>query len=205
MNHIKAIIFDLNGVLIKSPKLFGEKFYDRFGVAVEEFLPVLMEIMAKVRLLNTGDSFIYWKPYLEKWNVNLSKEEFFDFWLRDEKEIPEMIKLVKELKNKRMKIFILSNNFIERANYYDKNFPILKEITDKIYYSWQTGFVKPDIRAYQKILSDFNLKPEECVYFDDKEENIKSAASLGIKSFLFEGINSVRKVFQVSSFKIQDS
>jgi FMN phosphatase YigB (HAD superfamily) len=161
---IKAVIFDLNGVLIKSPKLFGEKFHDRFGIAVEEFLPVLMEIMAKVRLVNAGDSFVYWKPYLEKWNVNLSKEEFFDFWLRDEKEIPEMIKLVEELKNKGMKIFILSNNFMERADYYDKNFPILKEITDKIYYSWRTGFVIPNEEAYKLILSENSLKPEECVY-----------------------------------------
>jgi FMN phosphatase YigB (HAD superfamily) len=37
-----------------------------------------------------------------------------------------------------------------------------------------------------------NLKPEECVYFDDSEENIKMAKSLGIKAFLFEGIDSVR-------------
>ncbi|TRZ64491.1 MAG: HAD family hydrolase [Spirochaetia bacterium] len=191
----KAIIFDLNGVFIQSPKL-SDRFLDQFGVAPEEFLPVLKEIMAKAGMPNASDSFSYWKPYLDKWNVGLSENEFFDFWFNAEKEVPEMIELAKELKNKGIKIFILSNNFSERADFYDKTFFFLKQIADKIYYSWQTGFVKPNTEAYKLILSENNLKPEECAYFDDSEKNIKVANGLGIKSFIFKGAEEIRKVLE---------
>ncbi len=188
----KAIIFDLNGVFIQSPKL-SDRFLEQFGVAPEEFLPALKEVMAMARKPNAGDSFPYWEQYLNKWGVNLSEKEFFDFWFSAEKEVPEMINLAKELKNKGIKIFILSNNFSERANFYDKTFPFLKQIADKIYYSWQTGFVKPNAEAYKLILSENNLNPEECAYFDDSEENIKIAGSLGIKALIFKGAEKLGK------------
>jgi len=190
---IKTIIFDLNGVFIQSPKL-SERFGEQFGVPENDFLPALKDIMTKIRLPNANDAFLYWQPYLQKWGVNLSKEEFFDFWFNAEKEAPEITALTRELKIKGLKIFILSNNFIERAAYYDKNFPFLREVADKIYYSWQTGFIKPSPEAYKIILRENNLKPEECIYFDDVKENIDIATSLGIKSFLFEGVAKTREV-----------
>ena len=192
---IKAIIFDLNGVLIQSPYL-SDRFQEEFNIPSEKFLPVLKEIMEKIRKPNAGDSFNYWKPYLEKWGVELTKEQFFDFWFNGERKVPEMIELAKELKHKGVKIFILSNNFIERANYYKKTFPFLEEILDKVYYSWQTGFVKPDSEAYKKLLVDNNLKSEECVYFDDSKENVEAAEKLGIKSFLFEGVECVKRLLK---------
>lgn len=195
---IKAIIFDLNGVFIQSPKL-SDRFTARFGLSEKDFLSALNEIMAKVRLPNAGDAFLYWRPYLQKWGVNLSKDDFFDFWFTAEKEVPEMITFARELKNKGLKIFILSNNFIERATYYDKNFPFLQEITDKIYYSWQTGFIKPIPGAYKKILNENSLKPEECIYFDDVKENVETAKGLGIPSYIFEGVGAVKNIITATA------
>lgn len=189
---IKAIIFDLNGVFIQSPKL-SDRFQQKFGVSQEEFLSVLKEIMAKVRKPDAGDTFSYWKPFLDKWDVNLTKQEFFNFWFNAEEEVPKLIELVKQIKDKGIKIFILSNNFAERAEYYDKNFLFLK-MFDKVYYSWQTGFVKPDPEAFNNLLRENNLKPEDCVYFDNSQENIETANSLGIRSFLFEDEKTLRKI-----------
>ena len=191
---IKAIIFDLNGVFVRSPYL-SDRFEKKFGVSGKEFLPALKEIMTKARKPNAGNSFNYWKPYLKKWGINLTEEQFFDFWFSAEKEEPEMVEFVKKLKEDRgVKIFILSNNFIERANYYKKTFPFLEEIFDKVYYSWQTGFVKPDPEAHKNLLAENNLKPEECIYFDDSKKNIEVAKKLGIQSYIFEGIDSVEKI-----------
>ncbi|MDP3883121.1 MAG: HAD-IA family hydrolase [Candidatus Staskawiczbacteria bacterium] len=189
---IKAVIFDLNGVIVKSSAL-SARFQEKFGVSEDKFYPALKEIMAKIRKPYAGDSFVYFEPYFKNWGVNLTKEEFFDFWFSAEKEVPEMIELVKEIKQKGIKLFVLSNNFMERASYYEENFYSFK-IFDKIYYSWQTGFVKPDLKAYKHLLSENNLKLDECVYFDDSRENIEAAKSLGIKAFLFENIDSIREI-----------
>ena len=189
---IKAVIFDLNGVFVQSPNL-SDRFKEKFGVPVEIFLPALKEIMVKVRMPNAGDAFAYWRPYLEKWDVDLTEKEFFDFWFSTEKEVPELIELAKEVKQKGFKIFVLSNNFSERADYYKRNFSFL-DIFDKIYYSWQTGFVKPSSKAFENLLGENNLLPAECLYFDNSEENIKVANALGINAHLFEDINSIKKV-----------
>lgn len=190
---IKAVIFDLNGVFIQSPNL-SDRFQEKFGISTQEFLPALKEIMAKVRKPNAGDSFVYWKPYLEKWGVGLSKEEFFSFWFGAEKENQELVGIAKQLKKGGARIFILSNNFKERAYYYKENFRFLDEVPEKVYYSWQTGFVKPDPEAFKNLLSENKLNPEECLYFDNSEENIKITTDLGLNAFLFKNPEDLKRV-----------
>ncbi|MCX6815479.1 MAG: hypothetical protein NT120_01325 [Candidatus Aenigmarchaeota archaeon] len=149
---IKAVIFDLNGVFIQSP-LLSDRFSEKFNVSEKKFLPVLKEIMVKVRKPNAGDAFDLWKPHLNEWKVYLSREQFFDFWFSAEKEVSEMIALAKKLKAGKLRLFILSNNFAERAAYYKKKFRFLGELFEKVSYSWETGFVKPDRSAFENILS----------------------------------------------------
>ena len=193
---IKAIIFDLNGVFVKSPKL-SDRFERDFGIPKDIFMPALQDAMAQVRLPNAKDYFEYWKPYFKEWGLSLKREEFLNYWFRTETLDDEMVEFAKELKVKNIKLFILSNNLRERSVYYAEHFKVLNEIFDKMYFSWQTGFVKPDIMAYENILKENNLKPEECVYFDDSEKNIKIANFLGIKSFLFKGIDKIKEVLNL--------
>jgi len=194
---IEAVVFDLNGVFIQSPRL-SDRFEEKFHVSGDKFYDVLQEIMPKVRKPRAEDSFNYWKPHLKDWGLNLNKEQFFDFWFSGEKEVPEMINLARKVKENGTKIFILSNNFTERAKYYDENFPFLKDF-DKVYYSWQTGFVKPDLEAYKNLLRENNLQPEQCLYFDDSAKNIKAASSLGIISYLFKDTQDLQAILKAAA------
>ncbi len=193
---IKAVIFDLNGVFIQSPKL-SDRFRDELGVPNDQFLPALKEIMDKVRRPQDGPAyacFALWQPYLEKWGVKMKEKEFFDFWFNAEKPNEEMLFLSKELKQRGIKLFILSNNFAERAKFYNDNFPWLKELFEKVYYSWQTGLIKPDPRCWQNILIENSLRPEECVYFDDSKTNVQAANELEIRSYLFTNADGVKNI-----------
>ena len=73
----------------------------------------------------------------------------------------------------------------------------MNELFDKQYYSWKTGFIKPDPRAYQVMLEENNLKPEEVVYFDDSQKNVAAAEVLGIESYLFEGPGGVKEKLRI--------
>lgn len=192
---IRAVIFDLNGVFIQSPKL-SERFDEAFGVPQEQFLPVLKEAMACVRLPDAGDSFSYWQPHLKRWGVELTREQFFNFWFRAEKEVPEMVSLARELKSRGVRLFVLSNNFAERTAYYEATFSFLHDLFERVYFSWQTGFTKSNPQAYQLVLDENHLAADECLFFDDSPENITVASALGIRGFLFEGIDRLRAVLR---------
>lgn len=180
---LNAAIFDLNGIFLQSPNL-SDRFEKDFNIPTSVFLPKLFKIMEETRKPNAGPAFSYWGPALEEWNVKLSEKEFWDYWFKSEIQSEKMIAFAKYLREKGVEVFILSNNFKERAEYYG-HYPWMNEAVDKVYFSWQTGFVKPDIRAWQMILSDNNLNPEDCIYFDDQQKNLDASGSVGIKSFMF--------------------
>jgi putative hydrolase of the HAD superfamily len=140
--------------------------------------------MEKIRKPNAGPAFAYWKNVLKEWKLEFTENKFWDYWFGAELQSDKMIAFSKTLRERGIKVFILSNNFKERANYYDQ-YPWMHDAVDKVYFSWQTGFVKPDIKAWQLVLSENNLKPEDCIYFDDQQKNLDSAETVGIKSHLF--------------------
>ena len=110
-----------------------------------------------------------------------------------------MIEVAKNLKANGLKIFFLSNNLKERTNYYLENFKFISELPEKAYFSWQTGYIKPDERAYNQILNEYNLKPEECLYFDDSDKNVAVAKSLGIQAHKFIDHNQVAEICQIEN------
>ena len=191
---LKAVIFDLNGIFILSEKL-SVRFEKDFGIPIPEFLPVLNEIMEKMRAPGAGDSFIYWQPYLEKWKINLTEQEFWSYWFKEEKPSKEMLDMAEEIKTKGLKLFLLSNNFSERAVYYAQ-YSWMDDLIDKAYYSWQTGFIKPDHRAWKQVLEENNLQPEECLFFDDQEKNVIASQEVGIESFVFVDVATTKDIIE---------
>ena len=180
---IKAVIFDLNGIFLQSPKL-SDRFEKDFNIDSKIFIPKLLEIMEEVRKPGARPAFEYWKPILKEWDLKLSESEFWNYWFKAEIQSDKMIQYATNLRSRGIKVFILSNNFKERAEYYG-HYPWIHEAVDKVYFSWQTGLVKPNIKAWQLILSENNLKPEDCIYFDDQEKNLSSSKEVGIKPYLF--------------------
>jgi putative hydrolase of the HAD superfamily len=177
-----------------SPKL-SDRFQNDFNISKEVFLPALSGIMDKVRKPNAEPAFNYWHSYLKEWGISFDEKQFWDYWFNAEKESHEMVALAQEIKQKGLKVIILSNNFKERSNFY-KEYPELNQAVDKLYYSWQTGFVKPDPKAWQYVLDANDLKPEECIYFDDQDKNLKAAESLGIKAFMFVDAVTTKEILK---------
>tara|TARA_Y100000034_G_C6814257_1_gene366170 strand:- start:162 stop:656 length:495 start_codon:yes stop_codon:yes gene_type:complete len=150
--------------------------------------------MGEVRKPNAPPAFSLWKPYLENWKITLNEEEFLQFWFSGEHVVKEIIQLARKLKEKGIKVFILSNNFKERTIYYRKEFPELFTYVDKAYFSWETGIIKNGKEAYLKVLNENSLKAEECVYFDDSEEKVNFAKNVGIKAFLFKSVEETKEI-----------
>ena len=53
--------------------------------------------------------------------------------------------------------------------------------------------VKPEPGIYRALLEDYDLKAEECVFLDDRAENIEAAKVLGIHGIVVESYKQAVK------------
>lgn len=88
------------------------------------------------------------------------------------------------------------------TNWSAETFPIAKEryrvfgLMDGIVMSGEERIAKPDLRIYQLLLDRYGLKAEECVFIDDRKENVVAAHQLGIHGIVFESRDQVQKAFE---------
>jgi glucose-1-phosphatase len=82
--------------------------------------------------------------------------------------------------------------------YYISNFPLdtFEEVKNDYYFfryfdggiiSAEVKLSKPDIRIFNYMLNNYSLKPEECIYVDDIEENVNASESVGMIGLLTYG------------------
>ena len=151
--------------------------------------------MEEVRKPGARPAFEYWKPVLKEWKLDINESEFWDYWFKAETQSDKMIQYATQLRSRGVRVFILSNNFKERAEYYG-HYPWIHKAVDRVYFSWQTGFVKPDVRAWELILNENNLKPEDCIYFDDQEKNLLASKEVGIRPYLFTNERELENIIE---------
>jgi len=93
--------------------------------------------------------------------------------------------MAKKLQNQGYKTYILSNFEAEKYNISERIYNFTEGFDGGVV-SAEVKERKPDRAIYEILLSKYNLKPEECVFLDDKPENIETAVSLGIKGIVFK-------------------
>ncbi|NTU69886.1 HAD family phosphatase, partial [bacterium] len=54
------------------------------------------------------------------------------------------------------------------------------------------------------VIKKLNINPEETIFIDDREKNVKVAQSLGIKGIIFKNKNQLIKDFNNLGVKIND-
>ena len=59
------------------------------------------------------------------------------------------------------------------------------EFFDGGVFSCDVFSIKPSPGIYRHLIAKYNLNPEDCVFFDDMEENVAAAEKEGIKGVLF--------------------
>lgn len=90
----------------------------------------------------------------------------------------KLIEVIKTLKNKGYKIYMLSNtNEYMYENYIKK----IEYLFDGLVLSYNVHMIKPYDSIYKYLINTYNLNPEESLFIDDKKENIDTANKFGIK------------------------
>lgn len=99
-------------------------------------------------------------------------------------EIPGMKNLLVKLKSEGFKLYGLSN-WCSKVYITMDQYDIFK-LLDGYIVSSEVHKIKPEPDIYQCLFERFNLKPEECVFADDKEENVEASIKEGMPAIVFK-------------------
>lgn len=88
-----------------------------------------------------------------------------------------VIELIKNLKLRGYKIYLLSN--INEHTFINVEKSGLFNIVDGYVLSYKEHQVKPYVAIYETLLNRYELMASECLFIDDNEKNIKTAQELG--------------------------
>ena len=99
---------------------------------------------------------------------------------------------VHTLKQACYKTYLLSNYSKDLFEKHTKDAVFLNDI-DGMVVSYQIHKIKPDPDIYRYLLQKYSLKAEECIFFDDRNDNTVAAQKLGIQAVTVESKDVLMK------------
>ncbi|MEI3412907.1 MAG: HAD family phosphatase [Blautia sp.] len=93
----------------------------------------------------------------------------------------EIWEKIAALKKQGYGIYILSNYSEELFHMHTEGAAFL-DILDGGIVSYQVHELKPDRRIYELLLEKYDLKASECLFFDDRLQNVEGARKVGIEA-----------------------
>ena len=191
---IKNIIFDFGGVLLDWNPRYLYKSYFNNDEEMEHFLADICNGEWNIRQ-DAGRPFAEAVKELQAKFPEYAEaiQMYDDDWEKMLKcELTESIDLLKELKFMGYGIYGLTNWSAEKIGYAFANYSFFS-LFDGIVVSGVEKVVKPDRKIYEILLERYSLKPGECVFIDDNQDNVDMAKVLGINAIRFDNIGNVKE------------
>ena len=126
-----------------------------------------------------------------------------DKWLEEITPIDGIEEVLSYLRNKGYKLYYLSNicsQFINEG--YD--YPHIKKLLDYFdggVISGPLHIVKPDKEIYDHLFAKYDINPNDALYIDDNENNIKAGKVVGLNTYLFDGDAYKLKEYIINNIK----
>jgi len=195
---IKNVIFDVGKVLVDWNPLSTMEELGFSKKKIEELYSALFTSGA----------------WLEEDRGIKSREEMYDFLASQCPKYSDDIKLfydhatdsvrlmaythewISSLKEQGYKVYVLSN-FGDFAWHKAVKLGVINflDMLDGYLVSYEIKQIKPEPGIYNELLSRYNLKSEECIFFDDSKPNIIGAEAVGIHGILFTDYEKAKADF----------
>lgn len=202
---VKNILFDLGGVLID---IDYEKTIRSFrAIGFPHFEQMFSQLTADelFRKLETGKipPKDFYKVMITIARTGVTEDEIRDAWNSMLLEFrKESILFLKPLAAT-YDLYLLSNTNQVHYEAFTQmlltqtGYSSLEPFFKKAYFSHQIGRRKPDADAYDFVISDAGILPEETLFIDDTVKNIEAAAALGFQVHLLKPEERVEKLLQL--------
>lgn len=196
-SKIKVIFMDIGGVLLtngwghesreKAAEVFGFD-YDEMNI-LHNFIYDVFEI-GSISLDEYLNTILF---YRER---NFTKDEFKQFMFAQSVELPQMLDWLKNWKRQTdIPVFALSNENKDLNDYRIQTFN-LHQLFDGFFSSCYLAMRKPDPRIFRRAMEIAQVKPNECLYFDDRPMLINAAKNLGMNAILHHDFEITKNILQ---------
>ena len=187
-SKIKAIIFDLDGVIIKAYDEKGGYLWSRtikkdLGLRSEHFAAIFSAkweeiIRGTMDLREHLESVFQEKLFKE---IAITPEEYIQYWLAHDHHVDQdMLNLVNGLN---LDCYLGTNQESVRTSY------ILNTVGPRFkgcFASYTIGFIKPEWEFFHHIQNTLSLCPHELLLIDDVKENVDGAQQCGWHAYHYQ-------------------
>ena len=184
MSELKAVIFDIDGVLHDGVAKYFESlelFMKEKGIQSKEGMTT--------KLNGRSIKDIY-AILLEEYGINGNTSEYEekvgtsgDNYIHNEyKPAAELLAFLKELKENNIPIALATSNVPQRAFLIIEKLSMQKEDFSAIITAEHVHKAKPDPAIYVLTAKKLGVKPEDCVVFEDAPNGITAAKITGMKT-----------------------
>jgi epoxide hydrolase-like predicted phosphatase len=183
---IKALIFDVGGVLVRSgERKSRRKWEKRLGLNewASEAIVFNSEMGTKAQLGEISEESLW--TWVES-QLDLSPSEFKefreDFWIDNVVDV-DLIEMIRD-KRPAYKTAIISNATDTLRVDLTERYQIA-DAFDLVVISAEEKIMKPDPELYLRAIERLKLEPAECIFIDDMIANVTAARNLGMKAIHF--------------------
>ena len=197
VEKIKVVFMDIGGVLLtngwdhesreKAAKVFDFD-YTEMNI-LHNFIYNVFEI-GSISLDEYLDTVLFHQLR------NFSKTDFKQFMFEESVELPEMLEYSKSWKKQTdLPVFALSNENEELNDYRIKTFN-LHDLFDGFFSSCYLKMRKPDPGIYKTAMEIAQVKPDECLYFDDRPMLVHAGKKLGMNTILHQDFETSKNILE---------
>jgi epoxide hydrolase-like predicted phosphatase len=194
---IKNVIFDLGNVLIS---FIPSEYLKKKNYPLNIRKTIINDIFHsdEWKYLDNGDITVGEAIDSISHKSALKREEItLVFNLRRDIMFPldDNVRLLPELRKQGFRLYYLSNFPLDTFEEVKNDYYFFRYFDGGII-SAEVKLSKPDIRIFRHIMDNYNLKPDECIYIDDIEENVRVAESVGMTGLLTYGSPKISDVLE---------
>lgn len=187
---IKAIIFDLGGVVVHGGYLNFIKHYCRACLT-----PLGQRRLARLeREVNLGEisETQFYREIQKIFKVKMKPSQMHDIIVRKMKTDRGLAHLIPSLK--KAKIVMFTNSIGHMAQeVLDRRRLNHNKFFDKVFDSSDLHIAKPDAGAYRFVLHKLGIKPHQAIMVDDRALNIRGAKRVGMHGIVYKNSRQFRK------------
>ena len=193
---IRAIIFDIGGVLIHTLDTSKHKKWERrFGLNEGKLYDIALQtgvaLDAETGKVTEQEMF---QRIADRTGLDEAElEEFKDAFWSSEQLDTELAAFLKSLRP-RYKTATLSNAWSDARSEVNRKFH-LDELVDAQFFSAEEGVAKPNPQFYRIALDYLHVQPDEAVFLDDVWQNVDAARQLGMHAVHYK--NTVQAIVDV--------